>query len=65
MADPVVTTKKWWQSKTIWCGVVAVLIASYNSASIQFHLPAIPDFIFALLGAFGIYSRTQTDTKIG
>ena len=57
-------TKKWYQSKSIWSGVVAVLIAGYNAAATSFGAPAIPDFIFAILGAFGIYSRTTATTTI-
>ena len=56
--------KKWYLSKTIWAGVVAVLVAAYNSASVQFGLPAIPDFVFAILGAFGVYGRATANTVI-
>lgn len=56
--------KPWWKSKTIWAGIVAVAISAYNSAAVQFGLPAIPDFVFALLGAFGIYSRTVASGTI-
>ena len=57
-------SKKWWQSKAVWTGVIAVLIASYNTASAQFGLPAIPEVIFAILGALGIYSRVNATTVI-
>lgn len=60
-----VDTKKWWQSKTIWSGVVTVLLAGYAAASAQFKLPPVPDWIFAILGAIGIYSRATANTKIG
>jgi hypothetical protein len=57
-------TKAWYKSKTIWAGIVAVLIAGYNTASASFGLPAIPEFVFALLGAFGVYTRTTANTVI-
>jgi len=56
--------KKWFQSKTIWAGIVVVLIAAYNSASAQFGLPAIPEYVFGILAAFGIYSRVNVTTVI-
>jgi len=58
-------TKKWYQSKAIWAGVVAILIAAYNTAMTQFPvLPAIPDFVFVLLGALGVYGRSVANTEI-
>lgn len=69
--------KPWYQSKTIWAGLVAVLIAVYNAASaglatgcttdpvgLCINLPIIPEWVFALLGAFGIYSRSVAKTTI-
>lgn len=56
---------KWYQSKTIWSGIVVVLVAAYNTASGQFGLPAIPEHVFAILGALGIYSRTAATAKVG
>lgn len=57
-------TKKWYQSKTIWSGIVAVIIAAYNTAATQFHLPIIPEFVYGILGSFGIYSRVTSNTVI-
>jgi hypothetical protein len=61
MAD---ATKKWYLSKTVWAGVVAVLVAGYNAAAAQFGLPAIPEFVFAILGAFGVYGRATATTSL-
>ena len=57
-------SKKWFLSKTVWAGVIAVLIAAYNSASAQFGIPAIPEFVFGILGALGIYGRTTATTVV-
>lgn len=57
-------SKKWYASKTIWAGVVAVLIAAYNTGSTSFGWPPVPDWVFTLLGAIGIYGRKTADTKI-
>ncbi|MCA1800624.1 MAG: hypothetical protein LC650_04970 [Actinobacteria bacterium] len=56
--------KVWWRSKTVWSAIVAILVAAYNTASVQFGLPAIPDFVFGILGALGIYARGVADTKL-
>jgi hypothetical protein len=56
--------KKWWQSKTVWAGVVAVILAAYGTAASQFGLPPIPEWVFGILGALGIYGRTTASTTI-
>lgn len=58
-------TKKWYQSKNIWTGVVTVLIAAYGTAAAIWKLPAIPEWLFAVLGAVGIYTRVTATDKIG
>lgn len=70
-------SKKWYQSKTIWAGIIGVIIAVYNSAApalaqgcaadpvgLCVTIPAIPDWVFAVLGAFGIYGRNTASTAI-
>lgn len=57
-------TKKWYQSKGVWAGVIGILVAGYNAAIPQFHLPMIPDWIFALLAAAGVYSRVTATAVI-
>jgi hypothetical protein len=49
--------KKWYKSKAFWAGVVAVLVSAYNTASTNFGLPVIPEFVYAVLGFLGIYGR--------
>jgi len=63
--------KKWWASKAVWAGVIAVLVTAYNTASGQFLnaegasiLPAIPEFVFGILAAMGIYGRVSAKTEI-
>lgn len=67
--------KKWWQSKTIWAGLIAILIAVYSTVSQQlaancvngtlcYNLPPIPEWVFGILAAFGIYGRAQANTTI-
>ena len=69
-------SKKWYASKTIWAGIVTVLIVVYNSVDVAlasqcgvegsfcFNIPAIPEFVYGLLGALGIYSRSVAKTEI-
>lgn len=56
--------KKWFESKTVWAGIVAVIVAAYNSAGQQFGLPAIPEFVYGILGALGIYGRATASGPI-
>jgi hypothetical protein len=64
-------TKKWYQSKTIWSGIITILIAVYNTIQpllAQYFgivLPVIPDWVYTILGALGIYGRVSADKKIG
>lgn len=57
-------SKKWYLSKTVWAGVIAVIIAAYNAASAQFGLPVVPEFVYGILGALGIYGRTTATTVV-
>lgn len=58
-------TKKWWTSRTIWNGVVTGLIGIYLSIAPSLGWPAIPEWIFVLLGGMNIYTRTTTTKTIG
>lgn len=57
-------TKSWWQSKTVWAGVVAVALAAYNAASVNFGLPPVPEWVYGILGAVGVYGRVSADSRI-
>ena len=59
------STKRWYLSRAVWAGVLAVLIAAYNTAVTQFGLPPIPDFVYGILGALGIYGRTAATQRVG
>lgn len=65
LQEGVVDTKKWYLSKGVWTGVVTGLMGIYLSLSPQLNLPAVPEWIIALLGALGVYSRVTAETKIG
>lgn len=58
-------TKKWFQSKGVWTGIVTGLMGTYLALAPQFHWPAIPEWVFTILGAIGVYTRITADTKIG
>jgi hypothetical protein len=62
---PLSGDKRWYQSKTIWTGLFAVIVVAYNEAIANgFGLPQIPEFVYALLGALGIYSRSVAKTTV-
>ena len=61
-------TKKWYQSKAIWGGIVTVIVVTLKTVLEQFG--ANPSLQFALnlvvgiAGAFGIYGRKVANTQI-
>jgi len=57
-------TKQWWKSKTIWSAVLAVLITAYNAVAPGQHWPAIPEQVYVLLTAFGLYGLRTANTTI-
>lgn len=58
-------TKAWYKSKTVIAGVLAGVIGIYNTLSTAKNWPPIPDFVYTLLGAMGVYGRVTAETKIG
>lgn len=62
-------TKPWWQSKTIWAGVIMGLVGGYNIAAQQLGSPPIPAMAVEIIGMFfggvAINGRAKADTKIG
>ncbi len=58
--------KPWYQSKTIWFGLIGVAIVAWNEAIAQgFHLPMIPEWVLAILASLGVYGRATAKTVIG
>lgn len=70
MADlPVVTSKPWYQSKTIWSDVLTFVMALVPVVDGLYgtHIAENPLYGQALmcLGLVGIHGRINADTKIG
>ena len=57
-------TKKWYASKTLWTAIITVLVTAYNGVAPGQDWPAIPEAVYALLGAFGLYSLRVANTTI-
>lgn len=64
--------KPWWQSRTIWASIVAVLavVAGYFrfelvEADQAALVDAITSIIGAVAGVLAIYTRAKATTKIG
>lgn len=59
-------TKDWWKSKTVWAGVVGVLIVVWNAVREMLApgLPSIPEWVLALLASLGVYGRVAAKTAI-
>ena len=62
LQEGTVETKKWYTSKTVWVGIVTGVLGIYMSIP---GLPPIPEWVFAILGGMGIYTRVTATTKIG
>lgn len=61
----IMTNKKaWWQSKTVWSGVIAVALAAYSTASAEFGLPPVPEYLYGVLGALGVYGRVTAKSVV-
>lgn len=58
-------TKKWWLSKGIWTAVVTGLMGIYMTVQPIAGLPAVPEWVFAILGGLGLYSRVVATKTIG
>lgn len=63
--------KEWYKSKTIWSGIITILITVYNAGRplviehFNVNLPEIPEWVYTVLGAMGIYGRVTANKKIG
>lgn len=62
--EPMDGTKKWYTSKNLWAGVITALLGLYGTLGGQFNLPPIPEWIFALLGTLGVYTRATATDKL-
>lgn len=57
--------KSWYKSKTILSAITVALIGIYNAVGTVKNLPPVPDWVFTILGAIGIYTRVGATDKIG
>lgn len=57
-------TKPWYTSKAVWTGIVAAVIALYNTLSPSLGWPSIPEYVFGILAALGIYTRVVANTTL-
>ena len=48
----VIADKAWWKSKTIWTSVVAGAVGVAQAAGV---IEAVPEVVWTLLAAFGLY----------
>lgn len=62
--------KKWYASKNVWTGVVTFILGAYSlfqasvGPAIGVSLPPIPEWLFAFLGAIGVYTRVVATKQI-
>ena len=48
----VIADKAWWKSKTVWTSVVAGVVVVAQAAGL---IEAVPEVVWTLLAAFGLY----------
>jgi len=48
----VIADKAWWKSKTVWTSVVAGVVGVLQAVGV---VEAVPDVVWTLLAAFGLY----------
>ena len=48
----VIADKAWWKSKTVWTSVVAGAVGVAQAAGV---VEAVPEVVWTLLAAFGLY----------
>ncbi len=67
----MIDKKEWYKSKTVWSGIITIGITIYNASRplveqyFNVKLPEIPDVVYTVLGAVGIYGRVTANKKIG
>ena len=61
-------TKKWYQSKAIWAGIVTALIGAAEGTAQSFGVDLHSfwwfSIVLTILGGIGIYGRATATTKI-
>jgi hypothetical protein len=58
-------SKAWYASKTIWTIIVTFLVTIYSQVSTYYSWPAVPELVYVVLSALGIYGRVSATTQIG
>ena len=48
----VIADKAWWKSKTVWTSVVAGVVGVLQAVGV---VEAVPEVVWTLLAAFGLY----------
>ena len=48
----VIADKAWWKSKTVWTSIVAGAVGVAQAAGV---IEAVPEVVWTLLAAFGLY----------
>ncbi|GEM88190.1 hypothetical protein MGR01S_28150 [Meiothermus granaticius NBRC 107808] len=46
-----------WRSKGFWVAVTTIVVTGYNTLAPVLQLPDIPELVYAVLGALGLYAR--------
>lgn len=59
--------KPWYLSKGVWAAVVTGLLGLYGGidAAVNDALPNVPEWVYIVLGALGLYARATATKLLG
>ena len=61
-------SKKWYQSKAIWAGIITALVGAAQTIGLQFGFDLlanpIASAVLSILGILGVYGRASATTSI-
>lgn len=63
-------SKPWYMSKAVWAAIIGIIVAAFNAFNadlaplIGITLPNIPEWIFGILSALGLWGRVTATSTI-
>lgn len=65
LKEGIVENKRWYQSKTVLTAIVAAVLSIAQAVGTATgHPVVVPDWVYQILGAFGLYSLRVGDKPI-
>ena len=58
-------TKAFWKSTGFWGTILTVALTVYNGLKGQFGWPDVPEWLYGVFGAVGLYGRATATAPLG